>query len=151
MICISKNKKIKINRCPLKTVFCWHVRKRGEGQSPCPQLNSFQGFQVILNFFLKIVCFRPFWTNWYAYKKWLIKTWVFVDVGKKTVFALRGGRIGRGVRKLRTCPQLLVFLRHPLVWPIRKKIYPTATAASGVQEEINQIWHVSESMVLKPD
>ena len=50
-------------------------------------------FQVILNFSLKIICFRPFWIYWYAYRKIIKETPIFLSVSsKKTVFSpLDGG------------------------------------------------------------
>ena len=42
-----------------------------------------EGYQVILNYSLKIIRFRPFWIYWYAYKKKIKKKSHFFKVRQK--------------------------------------------------------------------
>ena len=68
-----------------KNISCGHVRKRGgwAGVNPCPHKKNCD--------LSKSLCFRPFW---YSKNSW----------EKKPSF-----REGRGLRALRTCPQLIFF------------------------------------------
>ena len=69
-----------------------------------------EDFKLFWTFSLKNIRLRSFWIFWYAYRKVMKKTPNFCRCPQKTGFCRTAE--GRGVRKLRTSPQLLgVFLR----------------------------------------
>ena len=93
-----------------------------------PTLGLLEGF---LNFFYQIVHFRPFW--------------IYSNNGKKSFFFILGFRkkkrflpYGGGVRKLRTCPQLLGFFTPSLatfgkVFSINLSISDVCNHLSSIQ------------------